>query len=103
MVTSAQRERVMTCVAARMTLPQIADAIGCSRRTRAVEEIHVRELFYRNYIDGEDDTKRSGDAQRMAFKRSLRKASIESTLVRGQKDNRGAAMLWFAGAEENYR
>jgi AcrR family transcriptional regulator len=32
-VTSAQRERVMTCVAARMTLPQIADAIGCSRRT----------------------------------------------------------------------
>jgi AcrR family transcriptional regulator len=33
MVTSAQRERVMTGAAARMTLPQIADAIGCSRRT----------------------------------------------------------------------
>jgi AraC-like DNA-binding protein len=32
-VTSAQRERVMTCVAARMTLPQIAAVVGCSRRT----------------------------------------------------------------------
>jgi len=69
---------------------------------QAVDEAHVRPLFYRNYIDGEDDKKKSADAQRMAFRRALKKA-IEAKIVCGQKDDRGNAMLWFASAEENYK
>jgi hypothetical protein len=69
---------------------------------RAVAEKEVRTLFYRNYIDAEDDSKKSADAQKAAFKRALRKA-IESQAVCGQKDNRGTPMLWFISAEENYR
>jgi hypothetical protein len=69
---------------------------------RAVAEREIRTLFYRHYIDAEDDTQKSDGAQKMAFKRALRKA-IESGAVCGQKDNRGTPMLWFASAEENYQ
>lgn len=69
---------------------------------RAVDEKDVRTVFYRNYIDGEDDKNKSAAAQKMAFKRALQKATAAG-LVCGQKDDRGTSMLWFASTEENYR
>jgi hypothetical protein len=45
---------------------------------------------------------KSADAQKVAFKRALKKLLAEK-FVFGEKDNRGTTMLWFASAEENYR
>jgi hypothetical protein len=40
---------------------------------RAVAEDHVRSAFYKKYIDGEADKTSSADAQKAAFKRTLKK------------------------------
>ena len=68
---------------------------------RAVAEDHVRSAFYEKYIDGEADKTSSADAQKAAFKRTLKKLLGEK-FVFGEKDGGGNSMLWFASAEENY-
>jgi hypothetical protein len=65
---------------------------------QAVAEQHVRKRFYRTYIDGEDDKKKSDEAQKSAFRRAMRKA-IEGKIVTGQKSNQGTPMLWWVGSE----
>jgi hypothetical protein len=69
---------------------------------RAVAEDHVRTAFYKKYIDGEADKTKSAAAQRVAFARALKKLLAEK-FVLGEKDVHGNSVLWFAGAEENYR
>ena len=61
---------------------------------QAVDEQHVREIFYRRYIDAEPDKTKSADAQKSAFKRALQNA-VAKKLVNGQKGDRGQQLLWF--------
>ena len=61
---------------------------------QAVEQQHVREIFYRRYIDAEPDAKKSANAQMKGFKRALENA-VARQLVSGQKDDKGRQLLEF--------
>ena len=65
---------------------------------QAVDEQHVREIFYRRYIDAEEDKKKSHGAQIHAFKRGLENA-VGRQIANGQKDDQGRQMLWFVRDE----
>ena len=65
---------------------------------QAVEQRLAREVFYRRYIDAEDDDRKSKSAQKSAFKRALN-ILVNSRILGGQKDSQGNAVLWFAKDE----
>jgi hypothetical protein len=65
---------------------------------QAVDQQHVRELFYRRYVSAEEDKKKSHGAQIHAYKRALQNA-VAQKIVNGQKDDQGRQMLWFARDE----
>jgi AAA domain/Bifunctional DNA primase/polymerase, N-terminal len=65
---------------------------------QAVDIQHVREAFYRRYIDAEADAKKSAGAQKEAFKRALSNA-VAKQIVNGQKDDKGRQLLWFVRDE----
>lgn len=65
---------------------------------QAVDSLHVREIFYRRYVDAEEDKKKSHGAQIKAFGRGLENA-VSKKIVNGQKDDRGRQMLWFVRDE----
>ena len=65
---------------------------------QAVEQQHVREIFYRRYIDAEPDAKKSANAQMKGFKRALENA-VARQLVNGQKDDKGRQLLWLVRDE----
>jgi hypothetical protein len=65
---------------------------------QAVEEQHVREIFYRRYIDVETDEKKSAEARRKAFKRAVENAVVNG-VINGQKGKQGQQMLWFVRDE----
>ena len=44
---------------------------------QAADQQHVRELFYRRYVNAEEDAAKSHSAQKNAYKRGLDKASAE--------------------------
>jgi hypothetical protein len=66
---------------------------------QAVERQHVREIFYRRYIDAEADAKKTAGARIKAFKRALENG-VSRGVVNGQKDDKGRQMLWFVRDEE---
>jgi hypothetical protein len=61
---------------------------------RAVDQQHVRELFYRRYVNAEEDRKKSASAQIHAYKRALENA-VAKGVADGQRDDQGRQMLWF--------
>jgi hypothetical protein len=65
---------------------------------QAVEQQHVREIFYRRYIDAEADAKKSENAQKKGFRRALENA-VAKELVNGQKDDKGRQLLWLVRDE----
>ena len=65
---------------------------------QAVEQQHVREIFYRRYVDVETDGKKSAGAQIKAFRRAVENA-VARGLVNGQKGDDGRPMLWFVRDE----
>jgi len=65
---------------------------------RAADQQYVRELFYRRYVNAEEDKKRSHSAQMHAYKRGLENA-IAKQVVNGQKDDEGRQLLWFVRDE----
>ena len=65
---------------------------------QAVDQQYVRELFYRRYINAEEDKKKSHGAQTHAYRRALESA-VAKGMVNGQKDDQGRQMLWFAREE----
>jgi hypothetical protein len=65
---------------------------------QAVDQVHVREFFYRHYITAEADERKSAGAQIHAFKRALQNA-VAKRVVNGQKGDKGQQMLWFARDE----
>jgi AAA domain len=65
---------------------------------QAVEQQHVREIFYRRYVDAEADGEKSGEAQRKAFKRGVENA-VAKGVVNGQKGDDGRSMLWLVRDE----
>ena len=65
---------------------------------QAVDSQHVRELFYRRYVDVEEDEHKSRGAQKQAYKRGV-EGAITKKIVNGQKDNQGRQLLWFVRDE----
>ena len=65
---------------------------------QAVEQLHVREIFYRRYVNIEPDGKKSGGAQIKAFGRAVENA-VARGLVNGQKSDDDRPMLWFVRDE----
>jgi AAA domain/Bifunctional DNA primase/polymerase, N-terminal len=65
---------------------------------RAADQQHVRELFYRRYVNAEEDAAKSHSAQKNAYKRGLDKA-IRRKIVNGQRDDQGRQLLWFVRDE----
>jgi len=61
---------------------------------QAVDQQHVRELFYRRYVNAEEDRKKSHGAQIHAYKRALENA-VAKEIVNGQRDDQGRQILWF--------
>jgi hypothetical protein len=61
---------------------------------QAVDQQHVRELFYRRYVNAEEDRKKSHGAQIHAYKRALENA-VGKEIVNGQKGDQERQMLWF--------
>ena len=61
---------------------------------QAADQEVVRELFYRRYIDAEEDTKRSASARRKAFKRAIDMA-VEREIIGGQRTDDNRQLLWF--------
>ena len=64
---------------------------------QAVDQQHVRELFYRRYVNAEEGNK-SLNAQKLAYKRALENA-IAKKIVNGQRDDQGRQLLWFVRDE----
>ena len=65
---------------------------------RAVEKEALREMFYRHYVDGEDNKERSAEAQKKAFGRALSKL-VKASVIRGC--NLGdKSLIWFVSAEK---
>ena len=64
---------------------------------KGVAEHHVRREFYRLYIDTEEDKKKSADAQKSEFRRTVQDA-IRDGLVCGEKPEVGQPVLWFRKA-----
>jgi AAA domain len=60
---------------------------------QAADEAIVRDIFYRRFIDGEEDALKSLDARRKAFKRALHTA-VERGVVNGEKVGT-RQLLWF--------
>jgi hypothetical protein len=65
---------------------------------QAVDSQHVRELFYRRYVDVEEDEHKSRGAQKQAYKRGV-EGAIAKKIVNGQKDDQGRQLLWFVRDE----
>jgi hypothetical protein len=65
---------------------------------QAADQQYVRELFYRRYVNAEEDKKKSHGAQTHAYRRALESA-VAKGMVNGQKDDQGQQMLWFARNE----
>ena len=65
---------------------------------QAVDSQHVRELFYRRYVDVEEDEHKSRGAQKQAYKRGV-EGAIAKKIVNGQKDDQGRQFLWFVRDE----
>jgi hypothetical protein len=65
---------------------------------QAADQQHVRELFYRRYVNAEEDKRKSHSAQMHAYKRGLENA-IARKIVNGQKDDQGRQLLWFVRDE----
>ena len=65
---------------------------------QAADQQHVRELFYRRYVNAEEDAAKSHSAQKNAYKRGLDKA-IGRKIVNGQRDDQGRQLLWFVRDE----
>src|SRR5262249_15146737 len=65
---------------------------------QAVDQQYVREIFYRRYVDGEEDKKKSHGAQTHAYRRALDNA-VSRKIVNGQKDDQGRQLLWFVPDE----
>ena len=65
---------------------------------QAVDSQHVRELFYRRYVDVEEDEHKSRGAQKQAYKRGV-EGAITKKIVNGQKDDQGRQLLWFVRDE----
>jgi hypothetical protein len=64
---------------------------------QAVDQQHVRELFYRRYVNAEEGKKSHG-AQIHAYKRGLENA-VAKKIVNGQKDDQERQLLWFVRDE----
>jgi hypothetical protein len=67
-------------------------------RVRAVAEEHVREQFYRRFVDGEEDKSKVGNSRRMAFKRAVERL-VSSGTIGSQNDSKGRAMYWLRAEE----
>jgi AAA domain/Bifunctional DNA primase/polymerase, N-terminal len=65
---------------------------------QAVDSPYVRELFYRRYVDVEEDEHKSRGAQKQAYKRGV-EGAIAKKIVNGQKDDQGRQLLWFVRDE----
>jgi hypothetical protein len=65
---------------------------------QAVDQQHVREIFYRRYIDAEEDKKKSHQAQIQGYRRALDNA-VAKKIVNGEKDDLGRQLLWFVRDE----
>jgi AAA domain/Bifunctional DNA primase/polymerase, N-terminal len=65
---------------------------------QVVDSRHVRELFYRRYVDVEEDEHKSRGAQKQAYKRGV-EGAIAKKIVNGQKDDQGRQLLWFVRDE----
>jgi hypothetical protein len=65
---------------------------------QAADSQQVRELFYRRYVDVEEDEHKSRGAQKQAYKRGV-EGAIAKQIVNGQKDDQGRQLLWFVRDE----
>ena len=65
---------------------------------QAVDQQHVREIFYRRYVNAEEDRKKSHGAQTHAYRGALDNA-VARRIVNGQRDDQGRQLLWFARDE----
>jgi hypothetical protein len=61
---------------------------------RAVTEEHVRQQFYRLFVDGEEDKAKSDGAKRKAFQRAAAKLTNDG-IIDSQNDSRGRPMYCF--------
>jgi hypothetical protein len=69
---------------------------------KAVQDRHVRNEFYRRYVDGEETKDASRKAQTEAFKRGIKRA-IAAGMMCGQRDDGGQQWLWLPNHTEEYR